>query len=50
MTLVLFHHSGHDVIPWMGKLSNLGPASLLPTNPYGANDSTPFPIKVRCPL
>ncbi|XP_042857135.1 integrator complex subunit 14-like [Penaeus japonicus] len=38
---------GHDVIPWMGKLSNLGPASLLPTNPYGANDSTPFPIKVH---
>ncbi|KAG7165110.1 Integrator complex subunit 14-like [Homarus americanus] len=37
---------GVDVIPWMGKLSNLGPASQLPINPYGPSDtSSPFPLK-----
>ncbi|XP_063600703.1 integrator complex subunit 14-like [Penaeus indicus] len=41
-------YTGNDVIPWMGKLSNLGPASLLPTNPYGQNESsTPFPLKIQ---
>ncbi|XP_042229125.1 integrator complex subunit 14-like [Homarus americanus] len=39
---------GVDVIPWMGKLSNLGPASQLPINPYGPSDtSSPFPLKVH---
>lgn len=39
---------GVDVIPWMGKLSNLGPANLLPVNPYGPSDSSsPFPLKVQ---
>lgn len=40
--------SGVDVIPWMGKLSNLGPATQLPVNPYGPSDtSSPFPLKVQ---
>ena len=39
---------GTDVIPWIGKLSNLGPASLLATNPY-ADNATPFPLKATAP-
>lgn len=39
--------AGADVIPWLGKLTNLGPAEALPSNPYGTgNNSTPFPLKV----
>lgn len=38
---------GTDIIPWMGKLSNLGPATTLPINPYGSSQtSSPFPLKV----
>ncbi|XP_064079938.1 integrator complex subunit 14-like isoform X2 [Macrobrachium nipponense] len=37
---------GTDIIPWMGKLSSLGPASMLPVNPYGTSqNASPFPLK-----
>ncbi|KAL7648899.1 UNVERIFIED_CONTAM: hypothetical protein RMT77_000833 [Armadillidium vulgare] len=38
---------GYDVIPWLGKLSNLGPVEALSVNPYGqSNTTSPFPLKV----
>ncbi|XP_066965108.1 integrator complex subunit 14 isoform X2 [Macrobrachium rosenbergii] len=37
---------GTDIIPWMGKLTSLGPASMLPVNPYGTSqNASPFPLK-----
>ncbi|XP_076067871.1 integrator complex subunit 14 isoform X2 [Oratosquilla oratoria] len=39
---------GVDVIPWLGDLDCLGPACLLPENPYTIKENgTPFPVKVH---
>ncbi|KAF2361296.1 hypothetical protein FHG87_007949 [Trinorchestia longiramus] len=44
--LLSIFHPGVDVIPWLGKLDELGPASALPLNPYSTPDATPpFPVK-----
>lgn len=44
--LLSIFQPGADVIPWLGKLDELGPASSLPINPYTTADATPpFPVK-----
>ncbi|XP_018007308.1 integrator complex subunit 14 [Hyalella azteca] len=44
--LLSIFHPGTDVIPWLGKLDELGPASCLPENPYTDPDALPpFPVK-----
>lgn len=37
---------GVDVVPWLGKLSNLGPSNKLPGNLY-IDSPSPFPQKVH---
>ncbi|KAG7333242.1 hypothetical protein KOW79_003377 [Hemibagrus wyckioides] len=36
---------GPEPLPWLGKISQLGPISDAPENPYGEDDSkSPFPV------
>lgn len=42
-----FFDAGVDVIPWLGKLDELGPATAVSVNPYTTPNATPpFPVKV----
>ncbi|XP_021165573.1 integrator complex subunit 14 isoform X1 [Fundulus heteroclitus] len=37
---------GPDPLPWLGKISHLGPVSEAAENPYGEDDSkSPFPVQ-----
>uniref|UniRef100_A0A3B3XVH6 Integrator complex subunit 14 n=1 Tax=Poecilia mexicana TaxID=48701 RepID=A0A3B3XVH6_9TELE len=37
---------GSDPLPWLGKISHLGPVSEAAENPYGEDDSkSPFPVQ-----
>ncbi|KAL0968884.1 hypothetical protein UPYG_G00273150 [Umbra pygmaea] len=37
---------GAEPLPWLGKMSQLGPISDAPENPYGEDDSrSPFPLQ-----
>ncbi|XP_053282498.1 integrator complex subunit 14 [Pleuronectes platessa] len=36
---------GSEPLPWLGKISYLGPISEAPENPYGEDDKSPFPVQ-----
>uniref|UniRef100_A0A4W4HDL3 Integrator complex subunit 14 n=1 Tax=Electrophorus electricus TaxID=8005 RepID=A0A4W4HDL3_ELEEL len=39
---------GPEPLPWLGKVSQLGPISDAPENPYGEDDSkSPFPVQPK---
>ncbi|CAL4122345.1 unnamed protein product, partial [Meganyctiphanes norvegica] len=45
---IIYNTNEHsvDVVPWLGKLSNMGPSNKLPGNPY-IDSPSPFPVKVH---
>ncbi|MCJ8733312.1 hypothetical protein PDJAM_G00221820 [Pangasius djambal] len=43
--MMSIYEPGPEPLPWLGKISQLGPISDAPENPYGEDDSkSPFPV------
>ncbi|CAB1446775.1 unnamed protein product [Pleuronectes platessa] len=45
VALVQLGPEWYEPLPWLGKISYLGPISEAPENPYGEDDKSPFPVQ-----